>query len=184
MRFFLLLLVFTAALTMRSLAADPPQRKTPVPLPEITFTDGQGKPYTLRAWRGKFVLLNLWATWCGPCRAEMPALDRLQTQLGGEGFEVLALSIDRAGIDAVRGFYEEFGIEHLRLFNDQSGGAARKLRIFGLPGTILVDPQGREIGRLIGAVEWDAAEIIAFLRQILKENQERNGDDQLQKTSG
>ena len=102
----------------------------------------------------------------------------------GENFEVLALSVDRAGIDAVSGFYKDYGIGRLRLFNDQSGGAARKLKKFGLPGTILVDPQGREIGRIIGAVEWDAAEIIAFLRGILEGNQERNGNDPLQKTGG
>jgi hypothetical protein len=114
----------------------------------------------------------------------MPALDRLQARLGGENFEVLALSVDRTGIDAVSGFYKDYGIGRLRLFNDQSGGAARKLKIFGLPGTILVDPQGREIGRIIGAVEWDAAEIIAFLRGILEGNQERNGNDPLQKTGG
>jgi hypothetical protein len=114
----------------------------------------------------------------------MPALDRLQTQLGGDRFEVLALSVDRAGINAVSGFYEEYDIRHLRLFNDQSGGAARTLGIFGLPGTILVDPQGQEIGRIMGAVEWDAPEIITFLRGILEGAQKRNGNGHLQKTGG
>jgi thiol-disulfide isomerase/thioredoxin len=176
-----------APLAVRPLAAEAaeiPLRKAPLPLPEIAFTDDRGGQFTLRARHGRFVLLNILATGRGPCRAEMPALDRLLTRLGGNYFEVLALSVDRAGINAVSGFYEEYGIRRLRLFNDQSGGAVRKLRIFGLPGTIFVDPQGREISRIIGAVEWDAAGIIAFPRGILQGNQERNGNNYLQKTGG
>ena len=87
---------------------------TPKPLPEIAFVDGEGKVGALADLRGKVVLLNIWATWCLPCRKEMPTLDRLQAQLGGPDFEVVALSIDRRGVEKARKFYAEIGIQHLR----------------------------------------------------------------------
>ncbi len=165
-------------------AEDLSLRKKPLPLPEFTFTNGAGTPQTLKAWRGRFVLLNLWATWCGPCRAEMPALNRLQAKLGSAKFEVLALSVDRSGIETVREFFAEFNIAHLGLFHDATGGAAKKLGILALPGTILVDPQGRELGRYVGAVEWDAPEIVAFLQMIMDDDLEGDANENVQKTNG
>ncbi|MCC6206422.1 MAG: TlpA family protein disulfide reductase [Hyphomicrobiales bacterium] len=141
--------------------------ETPQALPEIVFADEQGAPLTLDAWRGKVVLLNVWATWCGPCRAEMPTLDRLQAAIGGEKFEVVALSIDRAGTGVVRRFFDEIGIGHLRLFIDESGTALRTLKIFGLPATILVGTDGRELARLLGPAEWDTPEMIAFFKEVI-----------------
>jgi len=99
-----------------------------------------------------------------PCRKEMPTLDRLQDQLGGPDFEVVALSIDRAGADSVRKFYAEVGIQHLALRLDAEAEAAFKLAAVGLPTTLLVDRQGQEIGRLIGAAVWDSPEMIGFLK--------------------
>ncbi|MPY76151.1 MAG: redoxin family protein [Alphaproteobacteria bacterium] len=139
----------------------------PLPLPELGFEDGDGNPRTLADFRGKVVLLNIWATWCGPCRHEMPTLDRLQAELGGPGFEVVALSIDRAGIDVVTEFYSEVGVDHLAKYIDESGKAARQLNAVGLPTTLLIDRDGREIGRLVGPSEWDTPKMVAFLRQYL-----------------
>ncbi|MBI2293683.1 MAG: TlpA family protein disulfide reductase, partial [Betaproteobacteria bacterium] len=93
-------------------------------LPTIRFADAKGRAMTLQDFRGKFVLLNIWATWCVPCREEMPTLDRLQARLGGPGFEVVAVSIDRDGLPAVQEFYLQTGIEQLRVYLDKSGEAS------------------------------------------------------------
>lgn len=141
--------------------------EAPKPLPEVAIADGEGKVGALADFRGKFVLLNIWATWCIPCRKEMPTLDRLQVQLGGPDFEVVALSIDRAGADAVRKFYADIGIEHLSARLDAAAEAPFKLGAVGLPTTLLVNPQGEEIGRLIGPAEWVSPEMIGFLRPLI-----------------
>jgi thiol-disulfide isomerase/thioredoxin len=140
--------------------------QVPQPLPALPFADGDGKTLDLDAFRGKVVLLNIWATWCGPCRKEMPTLDRLQAGLGGPDFQVVALSIDRAGPDPVRKFYGEIGIRNLALYIDSSGRAATTLNAFGLPATLLIDRRGRELGRLIGPAEWDTPEMIDFIRGV------------------
>ena len=140
---------------------------TPKPLPAVGFEGGDGVPRTLADFRGKVVLLNIWATWCGPCRHEMPTLDRLQAELGGPGFEVVALSIDRAGIEAVTASYAEVGVQHLAKYIDESGNAARQLNALGLPTTLLIDRVGREIGRLVGPAAWDTPQMVAFLRKYL-----------------
>ncbi|WP_137390409.1 TlpA family protein disulfide reductase [Rhodoligotrophos defluvii] len=136
----------------------------PRPLPAVDFIDGDGRTMTLADFRGKVVLLNIWATWCVPCREEMPTLDRLQAELGGPEFQVVALSIDRAGLDIVRAFYDETGIKHLAMYLDSSGKASRELGTVGLPTTLLVDREGRELGRLVGPAEWDSPEVVAFIR--------------------
>lgn len=141
--------------------------EAPRPLPELRFEDGDGRPRALTAFRGKIVLLNVWATWCAPCRREMPTLDRLQAALGGPGFEVVALSIDRAGIAAVAEFYAEIGVERLAKYIDASGSAARRLDAVGLPTTLLIDREGREIARHVGPAEWDTPEMLSFLRRHL-----------------
>lgn len=133
-------------------------------LPAIEFVDDTGQPLTLAAFEGRTVILNVWATWCAPCRAEMPTLDRLESQLGGDSFSVVALSIDRDGVAAVKAFFDELGIQHLKIYVDQTGGAGPSLRITGLPTTLLIDPGGREIGRLIGPAEWDSPGMLAFLK--------------------
>ncbi|RJG14226.1 TlpA family protein disulfide reductase [Pseudomonas cavernicola] len=139
----------------------------PKPVPEVKFVDGEGSPHTLTDFKGKVVLLNVWATWCGPCRQEMPTLDRLQAQLGGADFQVLALSIDDAGTEVVRDFYREIGIQHLKLYIDDSAQAIQSLNAFGLPITLLLDRQGREVGRKLGAAEWDSPEVIEYLREVI-----------------
>lgn len=144
-----------------------PLHDTPRPMPELRFEDSDGRSVTLTDFRGKVVLLNIWATWCGPCREEMPTLDRLQATLGGPDFEVVALSIDRAGIGVVTEFYDEVGVEHLAKYIDESGKATRQLNAVGLPTTLLIDREGREIGRHVGPAEWDTPEMVTFFRQQL-----------------
>lgn len=152
-------------------AADAPQKFAvhPVPksLPEIQFQDSEGKTLTLADFRGKLVLLNIWATWCLPCRYEMPTLDRLQAELGGSDFQVLALSMDRGGLEAITKFYGEVGVTHLAMYLDSSMQAASTLGAVGLPTTLLIDRDGREIGRLVGPAEWDSPDMVTFIRGYL-----------------
>jgi thiol-disulfide isomerase/thioredoxin len=137
-------------------------------LPDVSFTDGDGRPMRLSDFRGKTILLNVWATWCAPCREEMPALDRLQAKLGSPGFEVVALSIDRGGAVAVWGFYEKLGIQKLRIYVDATAQASSDLNAIGLPTTLLVNAEGREIGRKIGPAEWDSPEVVRVIQKYLE----------------
>jgi thiol-disulfide isomerase/thioredoxin len=152
-------------------AADPPQnfviQEPPQPVPDVQFKDEAGRPHSLAEFHGKTVLLNIWATWCIPCRKEMPTLDRLQAELGGPDFEVITLSIDRNGPDVVKKFYAETGVQHLALRIDVSGEVSRALGTPGLPTTLLIDRQGLEIGRLVGPADWAAPETIAYFRSII-----------------
>ena len=130
------------------------------PVPPVQFLDEQGNQVSLERFRGNIVVLNLWATWCTPCLAEMPMLDRLQQQLKGVGVVVIALSIDRDGSTAVREFFNRNGIRHLAVYVDPTMRAQSTLTTFGLPTTILIDKQGRERGRLVGPAEWDDASAV------------------------
>ena len=139
----------------------------PKPLPELRFDDADGRAHTLAEFRGKVVLLNLWATWCEPCREEMPALDRLEAKLGGERFQVVALSVDQQGAAVARKFYAQIGITALPLYIDPTAKAAFTLDAAGLPATLLIDRQGREIGRHLGAVKWDDPPVVERLRRAI-----------------
>jgi len=141
----------------------------PRALPNIRFADGKGQTVTLQDFRGKVVLLNIWATWCPPCRKEMPTLDRLQAKLGGPAFEVVALSIDQEqqGLHLVQDFYFQTDIQSLGIHVDSSGDATRDLNIGGIPTTLLIDREGREIGRKIGPAEWDSREVVDLIRGYL-----------------
>jgi thiol-disulfide isomerase/thioredoxin len=142
------------------------------PVPALEFKDGEGRPLTLEDFHGKVVLLNIWATWCGPCREEMPTLDALQAELGGPEFEVLALSIDQAGVGAVEDFFKEIDLQDLRIYIDKTAMAAPKLGVVGIPTTLLLDRQGRELGRLVGAAEWDSPEMVKFFRDAIEKTRE------------
>jgi len=137
---------------------------TAQPVAEVQFLGAGPRSRTLADFRGKVVLLNIWATWCAPCREEMPALDRLQQALGGPDFEVVALSIDSGGMDAVRRFYDEIGIRALAPYVDPSMRAGAALRIVGVPTTLLLDREGAERWRKTGPEKWDAPEIVEALR--------------------
>jgi thiol-disulfide isomerase/thioredoxin len=140
---------------------------SPRELPEIAFVDGTGRPVTLADFRGRTVLLNVWATWCPPCREEMPSLDRLQKTLGGPAFEVVALSIDAGGAPVVKRFYDEIGIRSLAIYVDPGMHAAGQLAALGVPTTLLIDREGRELGRHAGPARWDDPDAVRLISRYL-----------------
>ena len=135
----------------------------PKPLVPIKFVDEGGQTHSLADFKGKVVVLNIWATWCVPCRKEMPTLDRLQAALGGPDFEVVPVSIDLGGIDAVRKFYADIAVHNLAMYVDTSGQVLRQVGAFGLPTTLIVNRSGQEAGRIVGPAEWDSADMMQFL---------------------
>ncbi|WP_225889748.1 TlpA family protein disulfide reductase [Indioceanicola profundi] len=138
-------------------------------VPDLAFTGPDGKALKLSDFRGKVVLLNLWATWCPPCVKEMPSLDNLQAELGGEDFEVVALSLDRGGQGQVEPFFMETDLQHLTMYLDPAMTAMKAIKPPGLPVSLLIDAQGREIGRLSGEAIWDGDEAKAFIRHFMQE---------------
>lgn len=136
----------------------------PLDLGEVSFVDGKGGTRFLSDWRGKVVLLNIWATWCVPCREEMPMLDKLEAELGGKDFQVVAVNIDRGGSDKPTAFLAETGATHLALYTDPSGKLFSKVKAVGMPTTLLLDREGREIGRLVGPADWDSPEAFALIK--------------------
>lgn len=142
-------------------------RPTPAPVPEIHFLDRDEQERTLDDFRGRVVLLNFWATWCAPCVEEMPSLERLQAALAGEKFLVLPVSQDRAGLPLVRQFYREHELTGLAMFADRSSSAGRSFKLRGLPTSVLLDQDGRELGRFEGSADWSSQEAIALVRFFL-----------------
>ncbi len=140
----------------------------PLDASELVFNDADGTEMTLNDFAGKTVLLNLWATWCAPCRKEMPALDRLQGLMGGDDFEVAAVNVDVRPGDRPKKFLDEIGVKNLTRYTDDKLGlfvALRSLgRATGLPATMLVGPDGCEIGAMYGPAEWDSADAQAMLK--------------------
>jgi thiol-disulfide isomerase/thioredoxin len=143
-------------------------KKEPETLPDVRFQDANGAEKTLADWRGKVVLVNLWATWCAPCRKEMPALDRLQRELGSSKFEVVAISVDRTGLAGARKFLDETNVQNLALYADPTTKLSSALKAVGLPITLLLDTEGREIGRLVGPAEWDSEDAKRLIRAVMK----------------
>jgi len=140
---------------------------TPRIIPDIEFKDGQGQTKSLSDFKGRVVLLNVWATWCPPCREEMPSLDRLQAKHGSAEFEVVAISIDRAGVNGVERFFKSFNLRHLTLYIDESVTTMQKLGIVGVPTTLLIDREGHEVWRYAGPVEWDQTKMVQFIRNAI-----------------
>ena len=143
-----------------------PERK---PVAEITFSDAEGNSLSLSQWKGRVVLVNLWATWCGPCRKEMPELARLQELLGSEDFEVVAISVDKQGAEVARPFLESVGAEALTLYLDPSTRVLADFKAVGLPASILIDRSGREIGRMFGAADWASPEALRLIETAIAE---------------
>lgn len=138
-------------------------------VPDLAFKDSSGSEVMLSKWQGRVVLLNLWATWCAPCRKEMPALNEVQKELGSKDFEVVALSVDRKGLDASAAFLKETGADALGLYIDETTKSLNLLQALGLPVTLLIDRKGREIGRLLGPAEWNSAEAVALMKAAISE---------------
>jgi thiol-disulfide isomerase/thioredoxin len=179
----LIAVLMATAVPLQFAAAQEPMKgfvlhDTPKPLGAIEFADANGRPRSLADFTGRVVLLNVWATWCGPCRKEMPTLDRLQGELGGADFEIVPLSIDRGGLETIRAFYAEIGVRNLAIYTDPSGRALRTLSAVGLPTTLIVNRAGQEVGRALGPAEWDAPEIVALLRSIISGTGERTSQRQ------
>lgn len=152
----------TTELAAAAPAFDFPARRRD--LPALHFVDAAGHDHALADLRGHPLVLNVWATWCVPCRKEMPTLDHLQTILAGTDALVVPLSIDSKGVPVVATFYQEIGIHALDIYVDSSGRTADTLATVGVPTTLLVDRDGREIGRKRGAAVWDSAEMVTLIR--------------------
>jgi thiol-disulfide isomerase/thioredoxin len=178
MKRFLAVLATVCALAVPAHAADLPRtgemqkftlsaERKPAAVAE--FLDPTDRPVTLEAFRGKVVLVNLWATWCVPCREEMPALDRLQASRGGQDFTVLAVAQDRAGRAKVEKFLADIKATRLSPYLDTSMKSGRAWGVYGLPTTILIDRQGREVGRLVGIAEWDRADALKLIDAVIGE---------------
>ena len=142
-------------------------REATRPLPAFTFQDAEGAEKTLADFPGQGLVINLWATWCPPCVAEMPALERLARMLAAERIAVLPLSSDRGGRAVVEGFYQRVGLTELGIWLDPRGAAARAMGARGLPTTIIVDRQGQERARLEGDAAWDTAPFVAAIRRLV-----------------
>lgn len=136
------------------------------PLPEIAFKGADGAQRALSAWRGRFVLLNVWASWCAPCREEMPSLRRLAGALGADAPQVVLLSIDKSS-QAATDFLREIGVTELASFHDPELQVSKLIGVRGAPTTVLIDPQGREIGRIEGAAHWDAEEALLLVKAMV-----------------
>ena len=152
-----------AALTMAT---------APLRLPDLAFDDAGGQPRKLSDWRGRTVLVNLWATWCVPCRREMPALDSLQAQLGGADFEVVAINIDTRDPEKPKNFLKEANLTRLGYFSDQKAKVFQDLkavgRALGMPTSVLVDAQGCEIATIAGPAEWASDDAVKLIKAAMK----------------
>ena len=133
----------------------------------VAFTAEDGGEMTLAAYEGKYALVNFWATWCAPCRKEMPQLAELQEDFGGEDFEVVTIATGRNPRPAMESFFDEIGVESLPLHSDTSSALARDMGVLGLPVTVILDPQGREIARLQGDADWAGDEARAIIAAML-----------------
>ncbi len=138
------------------------------PVSEEAFTDPEGGSFQLSDFTGKYVLVNFWATWCAPCRKEMPMLSELQTEYGGEDFEVVTIATGRNELAGIRRFFDEVGVDNLPLFLDPRSGLARDMGILGLPITLILDPEGNEIARMRGDAEWNSPSAKAVIEALLE----------------
>jgi thiol-disulfide isomerase/thioredoxin len=152
-----------AALTMAT---------APLKLPDLAFLDADGQPKRLSDWRGKTVLVNLWATWCVPCRKEMPALDALQGQLGGADFEVVAINIDTRDPQKPKAFLRDGNLSKLAYFTDANAKVFQDLkgigRALGMPTSVLVDGKGCEIATIAGPAEWASDDAVKLIKAAVK----------------
>jgi thiol-disulfide isomerase/thioredoxin len=143
----------------------------PIRVPDLAFQDAGGQSRTLADWRGRTVLFNLWATWCVPCRKEMPALDALQAKLGGDTFQVVAVNIDTRNLEKPKAWLKEVGVERLGYFADPSAKVFQELKAagkaFGMPTTLLIDPSGCEIATLAGPAEWASEDAVRLVQAAL-----------------
>lgn len=139
----------------------------PKEVSDKVFTDPEGGEHGLADWQGKYVLLNFWATWCAPCRHEMPTLDAVNKALGGDRFEVLPVATGPNPVPAIRKFFGEAGVESLPIYLDKRQALARDMAVLGLPVTVILNPEGQEIARLTGDADWNSDAAQALFRALL-----------------
>lgn len=139
--------------------------EVPKPLAAAELLTGDEAPASLDAYRGKWVLLNFWATWCAPCRTEMPSLDRLQAHM--PDLAVVPVATGRNAPEAIARFYKEAGVVNLPVLRDPKAALSRSAGVLGLPVTLILNPEGEEVGRLIGGAEWDSPEALALLDALM-----------------
>lgn len=172
---------FCLFLSLQQASAEPPlsdfavghvqnftAHETPREIGEGRFLNEAGEKIGFDAFRGKVVLVNLWATWCAPCRREMPSIDRLAAELTGPEFQVVAISVDLGGADKAREFFSEIGIANLDFYIDPTARVGKAFKAFGLPLTVILDAEGRELGRLVGPAEWDTPEALDLVRAAIR----------------
>jgi thiol-disulfide isomerase/thioredoxin len=145
----------------------PALHANPRPLPAFEFRDGDGRKFTLADFRGRFVLLNFWATWCAPCKEEMPSLNALASHFPTKDLAVIPISVDLSGAISVRPYYKRFALDNLPVYADPTSDAMHALGVIGIPTTLLINSDGLEIGRLVGAAQWDAPAIIEGLSKVI-----------------
>jgi thiol-disulfide isomerase/thioredoxin len=140
----------------------------PVPVAEVGLVDAEDNPRSLADYKGKWVVLNFWATWCAPCRHEMPSLDRLQAAV--PEIAVVPVATGRNSVTGIEKFFEEVSIENLPILRDPKSELARGMHVLGLPVTVILNPEGQEVARLIGDAEWDSASAKAIMAALVAGN--------------
>lgn len=167
----IVLMIFTALSTARS--ADAPTLPSGFSVPSQTtrpraveFQDEDGKPITLTYWSGKILVLNIWATWCGPCVEELPSLDRLAATLPSDRINIVAVSQDKAGASVVRPFLAKLNLLNIRAFVDPLGRLSRELGVRGMPTTVVFSEEGAVLGRLEGPAVWDSPEFVTAFQKL------------------
>ncbi|RUS58780.1 TlpA family protein disulfide reductase [Pseudorhodobacter sp. E13] len=136
-------------------------------LPAEVLTDLEGAERGLAEWQGQWVVLNFWATWCAPCRKEMPSLDRLAASVADKGVSVVTIATGRNPPPAITRFFEEIGVQNLPVLLDPKSALARQMGVLGLPLTVILNPAGQEVARLIGDAEWDSADAKAMIEALI-----------------
>lgn len=139
----------------------------PVPSSDVAFLSENGEDTTLADYQGKYIVLNFWATWCAPCRHEMPQLSALQATMGGPEMDVVTIATGRNPVPAMQRFFDEIGVENLPLHTDARQNLARSLGVLGLPVTIILDPDGNEIARMQGDADWSSESAIAIMGALI-----------------
>ncbi len=141
----------------------------PTEVSDATFTHADGGEFTLTSFEGKHVLVNFWATWCAPCRKEMPMLSELQSEFGGDAFEVVTIATGRNSVPAIKAFFEDekVQVDNLPLYLDPKQALARDMAVLGLPITVILNPEGREIARMRGDAEWNSESAKAIIKALV-----------------
>jgi len=171
-----LLLALLAIVPVAAAAAGPAPLGEFVPAsppwtaPQASFADARGRTFSLTDFAGKPVLVNFWATWCAPCRKEMPSLERLQTRLGDK-LAILAISQDSGGEKAVAPFVARYGLKALSTYLDPTSAVGRAFKVDGLPTSFLVDRQGRVVGQVVGEAQWDSSKMLSIIEPLLRQEE-------------